>query len=328
MPITEFFDDRYSPFTYPLVFVKSYPGTLMPIPFEKNIRVRVVNNLYGTDQWIQGMWGIYWQFTYTKYRDDVKVRSLHWPLNDDEQAELDKTCQAWLNAESGPPSPPAQWSRHEKTALNPGESLEINLENTGIIEQMRISAWPDSPEVLNKLRLKMFWDGCDLPGVDVPLGYMFGHGQTGHNKNDSSIAAVMGKWPKAEEFLQTESQAYNTNYHSLLLGMTDEEIYCMFPMPFSGGAKIELVNTGSTATGQVEIKLEVKNMKAIPAGWGRFHVTWSQAPAATGATPKFGAGNVPCKIFLSRRCRGKNVGSLLQVDWPFETWWGEGDWLF
>ena len=338
MPITKFFDDRYSPFIYPLVFVKSYPGTLMPIPFEKNIQVKILTSPYRAEDWAhgphsdaawnRGRWGVYWQFTYTKYEDDVQVRSLNWPLNEDEQSELEKTCEVWLQAESSPPANPEQWSVQKAAVLKPGESLEINLKNKGVIEQMRIAAWPDIPEVLNKLRLKMYWDGYDLPSVDVPLGYMFGHGQTGHNKNDSSIAAVMGKWPIAEEFLQTEPQTYNTNYHSLLLGMTSEEAYCMFPMPFSKGAKLKLVNTGNKIAEQVEIKLKVKEMKSIPEDWGRFHVTWSQNLAATEATPKFGLQNVPGKVFLDRRGKGKYVGSLLQVDWPYETWWGEGDWLF
>ncbi|MEN8201180.1 MAG: glycoside hydrolase family 172 protein [Bacteroidota bacterium] len=330
MPITQFFDDRHSPFPYPLAFVKSYPGTLMPIPFNKNITVKVLNKHYGTNQWILGMWGVYWQFTYTTYEEDVHVRSLSWPLNDDEQEELDKTCQAWLEAESAPPAPPEQWTVQDRSVLEPGESMEINLKNSGIIQQMNIVAQPDIPEVLNSLRLQMFWDGCELPSVDIPLGYMFGHGATGHNHNDSSIAAVMGTWPNSDPkiFLQSQPQPYNTNYHSLLLGMTDEELYCMFPMPFSKGATVRLVNTGSQTAEHVEIRLDIKKMKEIPKDWGRFHITWSQAPGGTEATPKIGAQNIPVKVFLSRRGKGKYVGSMLQVEWDDLTWWGEGDWLF
>jgi hypothetical protein len=109
--------------------------------------------------------------------------------------------------------------------------------------------------------------------------------------------------------------------------MTDKEVYCMFPMPFLDGARIELVNTGNMIAERVELMLDVEKVKSIPKNWGRFHVTWSQAPAATGATPKFGKQNVPCKIFLSRRMRGKYVGSMLQVAWNSNDWWGEGDWL-
>ena len=328
MPITKFFDDKYSPIPYPLVFVKTYPGILMPIPFEKNIKIKIVNNLYNTKEWIKGMWGVYWQFTYTKYDNDVQVQSLSWPLNADEENELNKTCEAWLNAESTDPTVPERWTMQRKSDLKPGESLELNLKNSGIIKQMRIAAWPDTPEILNNLRLKIYWDGNDLPSVDIPLGYMFGHGQVGHNKELSSAAAVMGKWPKGGEFPKTEPEDYNTNYNSLLLGMNNKEVYSMFPMPFSKGARLELVNTGDMIAEQVEIKLDVEKMKTIPEDWGRFHVTWSQSLAATDASPKYGPQDISCKVFLNRRAKGKYVGSMLQVDWDKDIWWGEGDWLF
>ncbi|MEN8230312.1 MAG: glycoside hydrolase family 172 protein [Bacteroidota bacterium] len=338
MPISEFFNEKTSPIPYPLVFVKTYPGLLLPIPFEKNIKVKIVTRPFREDDWNygqqagadwnRGRWGVFWQFVYTKYEDGVRVKSLNWPLDEDEQAELDNTLQAWLKAESSPPPAPEQWTREEKAGLAPGESLAIGLKNAGVIQQMRITARPDSPEVLNKLKLRIYWDGCELPSVDVPVGYMFGHGETGHGMRGSSIGAVMGRAPIGENVVQEDPQEYNTNYHSLLLGMTDEEVYCMFPMPFSEGAKIELVNTGSIAAEQVEIKLDMARMKEIPENWGRFQVTWSREPAATGATPKFGPQNVPGKVFLERRGRGKYVGSMLQVEWPFLEWWGEGDWLF
>lgn len=337
MPITKFFDDRYSPFPYPLVFVKSYPGTLMPIPFEKNITVKIVTSPFRAENWKDGphsealwnlgRWGVYWQFTYTKYSGLVKVKSMNWPLDDTEQSELDKTCYAWLKAESTPPSEPDNWDILKKTVLHQGESMEVNIENTGVIKQLRIVASPDNPEVLNHIRIQMFWDGNTLPSVDAPIGYMFGHGESGQNKNDSSIAAVNGKWPVSDEFMQTEPQPYNTNYNSLLPGMTNDEVYCRFPMPFSDGAKVKLLNTGNRVAEHVELKIEVEKMKRIPENWGRFQVTWSQAPAATGATPKFGEMNIPCKIFLDRKVKGKYVGSMLQIAWDSNDWWGEGDWL-
>ncbi|MEN8255266.1 MAG: glycoside hydrolase family 172 protein [Verrucomicrobiota bacterium] len=328
MLIKDFFNDESGPIPYPLVFIKSYPGTLMPIPFEKNLTVKVVNDLYGTAEWIQGMWGVFWQFTYTKYAADVEVRSLQWPLAPAEQSELEKTCAAWLKAESSPPAIPEKWTARKKKTLKPGEAIELNLENAGIIEQMRIAAWPDTPDVLNQLRLQITWDGHNSASVDVPVGYLFGHGQIGHNKTHSSIGAVTGRKPIDSKWPQTEAQEYNSNYNSLLLGMTDTETYCMFPMPFSNGAKLRLVNAGSAVAETVELKLGIKKMDSIPADWGRFHVTWSREAGATEASRNFGKQNAPCKIVLNRKGRGKYVGTLIQVDWPRNEWWGEGDWLF
>ena len=51
-------------------------------------------------------WGTYWQVTYTTYSPETKVKSLQWPLSDAERQEVERTCQAWLKAESTPPEPP------------------------------------------------------------------------------------------------------------------------------------------------------------------------------------------------------------------------------
>jgi len=273
------------------------------------------------------MWGVYWQFTYTKYPKNIKIKSFNWPLNSKQKIELEKTCKAWLKAESTAPAVPAKWAVQKKTELKPGDFLEINLTNSGVIKQMRIAAQPDVPEVLNKLRIQMFWDGCKLPSVDVPLGYMFGHGQVGHNKKFNSIAAVMGKVPKETTFYKEHPEEYDTNYKSLLLGITTNECYSIFPMPFSDGAKIKITNVGTNIAKFFEIKLDVEKKKSIPENWGRFHVTWSQENAATPASPRFGLQNVPCKIFLDRKCEGKYVGAMMQVDWNTNLWWGEGDFL-
>jgi hypothetical protein len=43
LPVEVFFDDRKGPFAYPLVFHKTYPGILFPIPFARHCRVQLVN---------------------------------------------------------------------------------------------------------------------------------------------------------------------------------------------------------------------------------------------------------------------------------------------
>ena len=98
-------------------------------------------------------------------------------------------------------------------------------------------------------------------------------------------------------------------------------------MPFSAGAKIKITNVGTNVAKLFEIKLDVEKKKSIPDNWGRFQITWSQEIAATPASPKFGLQNIPCKIFLDRKCEGKYVGSMLQVDWNTNLWWGEGDFI-
>ena len=69
LPVEIFFDDRHGPFTYPLVFHKTYPGVLFPIPFAHHCRVQLVNPEAPN-------WGNFWQLTYTTYPPGTRVKSL------------------------------------------------------------------------------------------------------------------------------------------------------------------------------------------------------------------------------------------------------------
>ncbi len=321
MPINKFFDDENGPIPYPLVFYKSYPGVLFPIPFEKHILVQLTNEKYGQPGWKNIMWSNYWQVTYTTYPADTPVKTLSWPLSSQEEHQLKKTCARWLQAESAPPAEPKKWTISRKLSLNAKEATEITLNNCGLIKQMRITALPASPEVLRSLRMKIFWDGSANPSVDVPVGYFFGHADAGHGKETSSPYAVTGRKPSKEPV------SFSTNYHSLLMGTTPSQAYCKFPMPFENGAVIRFENLGSVKVQTLEVKLDLEKRVSLPDNWGRFHATWTQDKAATQATPKLGSLNLPVKIALDRRCRGKYVGIMLQIVWPSDYWWGEGDWL-
>ncbi|MGB6042497.1 MAG: sulfatase-like hydrolase/transferase, partial [Pirellulales bacterium] len=67
LTLPEFFNARNGPFPYPLIFWKTYPGCLAPIPFAKHCRVQLVNPRYGKPGWINHHWAGWWQITYTTY---------------------------------------------------------------------------------------------------------------------------------------------------------------------------------------------------------------------------------------------------------------------
>ena len=325
MPILAFFDDSQGPFPYPLVFHKSYPGTLFPIPFEKHCLVQLVNERFGKPGWNDAAWSNYWQVTYTRYPDSVKVKSLVWPPDEAQKKDITATAQAWLEAESKPPAEPAKWSLEKTNAVEPGMAMNINLPGTGVIRQMRISVDPATPEVLRGTRMQIKWDGTTEPSVDVPIGHFFGHAYSGHGRWFTSKAAVLGRkplkdWPDVD---------YTSAYNSLLLGVTEKEAYSRFPMPFASGAKLTIENRSGGRIGNLRVRLLVERLERVPANWGRFHATWTEAPAATAKTPVFGPKKVPGKVVLERKGRGKYVGVMLTVDWPYEAgyWWGEGDWM-
>jgi hypothetical protein len=325
MPILEFFSDSQGPFPYPLVFHKSYPGTLFPIPFQEHCLVQLVNEGFGKPDWNDAAWSNYWQVTYTRYPNSVKVRSLAWPLDGVERKEVARTAQAWLEAESKPPAEPAAWTADRKTTLEPGKSMIVDLPGAGVIRQMRISVEPATPDVLRGTRMRINWDGAAKPSVDVPIGHFFGNAYSGQGRWFTSKAAVLGRKPLKDSPYVDYSSAYN----SLLLGVTENEAYSRFPMPFSNGATVTIENRSGSRIKGIRVRLDVERLESTPANWGRFHATWTESPAATDKTPVFGPQKVPGKVVLQKEGRGKYVGVLLTVDWPYEAgyWWGEGDWL-
>lgn len=325
MPITEFFDYENGPIPYPLVFLKSYPGTLFPIPFAKHCLVQLVNDQEGKAGWDAAAWSNFWQITYTRYPESVNIRSLSWPLSDSERAQLHDTCQAWLRAESSPPAEPARWSADQAGTLEPKQTLSISLPGKGVIRQMRVQIDPATPEVLAALRMRFTWDGGAAPSVDVPAGFFFGHIAGGYGKTLRSPAAVHAKsgpispdnWDEVE---------YNSRFNSLLLGITDSDAYSCFPMPFAAGATLTFANTGTASIKTVRVRLDVQPLEQVPPDWGRFQATWTHSPAATADSPRTGPQHMPVKNVLEREGTGKYVGVMLSIDWPSYAWWGEGDW--
>jgi hypothetical protein len=325
MPILEFFSDSTGPFPYPLVFHKSYPGTLFPIPFEKHCLVQLVNERFGKPGWNAAAWSNYWQVIYTRYPESVKVKSLVWPLSEVEKKEVRATAEAWLEAESKPPAEPTKWTIDRTTALEPGESLNLDLPGAGVIRQMRIRVEPATREVLRSTRIQMKWDGTAKPSVDVPIGHFFGHAYAGHGRWFTSKAAVLGRKPlKDSPYVD-----YNSAYNSLLLGVTETEAYSRFPMPFAKRATVTIENRSGSGIGNLRLRLDVERLEQVAAKWGRFHATWTEVSAATDKSPRFGPQKISGKVVLQKEGRGKYVGVMLTVDWPYEAgyWWGEGDWM-
>ncbi len=321
VPVLTFFDDKKGSLPYPLVFHKSYPGTLMPIPYAKHCRVQLVNPAYGRPDWNPVAWGNYWQIAYTTYPAEITVKSLRWPPSDAERQEMRRTCRAWLKAESTPPDPPRSPAIDRTFALPSGSAETISVEGCGVVRQMRLTVEPPTPEALRGLRLQIAFDRAELPSVDVPAGYFFGNAYAEGGRELRSPAAVLGRRPSGG------ITAYSANFCSMLLGAKGNAAYACFPMPFAGGAVFRLENRAKIALSKVRLQLEIERRERLPDNWGRFHATWSEARAATEATPKFGPQNVPCQVVLDRRGRGKYVGVLLHVDWPSLEWWGEGDWI-
>ncbi len=309
-PMRDFFSDN--PFTsYPFVFDNhnsTYPGFLLPIPFNKHIKVQ----LWSRDKSPNiKNWGNYWQVTYTKYPSDVDVKSFSLPLSASEKQEIKKTGSYWMNVEKHGLAEPKKWDKKITLDLSNKKKADYFLEGPGKIKAMRIETVPNTPEALKDIRFRIYWDGMTYPSVDVPLGYFFGNAD----------------------------YASQRKYHSMFMGIDSTGGVSRFPMPFSKSARIEFSVPDTSTVRQVKLKLDYTKEK-IDHDWGYFHTTWREEWATAigkheGALsgeldipgmPKYGKHNVPVHIVMDRSgAKGKYVGMLLHVAWPSKTWWGEGD---
>lgn len=297
-PVIDFFDPAKGPLPAPLAGDKAhgwtYPGFLFPIPYARHCRVQLANPQARN-------WGSYWQVGYTTYPAGARVESLRWPLTPDQRAELEAVRRSWLDVQAGPPAPPARWTVVEEGSLAPGRSLELRRNGRAVIRELRVAVEPAVPEVLGALRLTMRWNGAAQPSVDAPLGDFFGHRFSGH--------------------------AEPARFSTLLLGVTKDEAYSRFPMPFSRGAVIALRNESNLPVTRLRVALAEDRLASMPPDWGLFHATFRQSRAALDGGASFGPKQTPGHDVLEAQGPGKYVGVLLRADWPHEGWWGEGDWL-
>ena len=303
MEVSDFFDPHTGPFPYPLVFQKTYPGILFPIPFSEHIKIQLVIEHPNTQIVFGSPWGNFWQIVYTNYSHDSKIKSLQLPLNHDEQKELDDVCKAWLIAESVPPKEPLNWMINKNITIEPGKTGNLNYQGCGVIKEMRIAVGPNTDNILLNTRMKIRWDGLKDNSVDVPLGYFFGNADYQNQKK----------------------------FSSLLLGISEKNVYSRFPMPFDKGFTVYFENQSKEKIENLQIMIDIERMETLPENFGRFHATWNEIllDSMTYKTfPRYGKSTKPHLDLLDvKNVRGKYVGNLLHVAWPYTTWWGEGDWL-
>lgn len=142
-----------------------------------------------------------------------------------------------------------------KTVLiPPGKRITIaQCRDTGIVTRlwMTMPGWfwrhwdtdaPVDPTVLRLTIMRIYFDGCEYPSVEAPIGDFFGVGHC-------------------------EYRHFTSRY----LGMSSGGFYSYFPMPFEHGFRLELENLHATETAEVFFNLNWTQLDKLPEDIGRFH---------------------------------------------------------
>lgn len=176
---------------------------------------------------------------------------------------------------------------------------------TALRVKMKLGIRSEERAALRHLILRITFDGQEKPSVWCPLGDFFG--------------TAPGINP----------------YRSLVTGMTDKGFYAYWYMPFSKGAKVELLNT-DTKSREAWFEVVHAPLTRPFSDMGYFHAKWHRdvLPVSEDRWPDW--------TVLKTTGRGRFCGMMLHI-WNFRDqkapenaearniaapgtpWWGEGD---
>ncbi|MGI8924788.1 MAG: glycoside hydrolase family 172 protein [Fimbriimonadales bacterium] len=200
----------------------------------------------------------------------------------------------------------------------------------GVIRHVWLTASHRDPLYLRKMVIRAFWDGESYPSVECPVGDFFclGHGIAANFQNASFNAVCT---PEIQGNLGG-GVALN----------------CYFPMPFSGGMRIEVENQSVQPCESLYFYIDYDEFEASDTDL-RFHAQYRQEYPTTvdggtlisrgkaywsqmGVENLSGEGNY---LVFEAQGSGHFVGcnlSVENIDIAMETgattWWGEGDDMF
>jgi hypothetical protein len=295
LPFKEYFNDSVAPFNRPNLVYAVTPRTdrvgeagfnnYTPISFQKSCKIVADKG-----------WGIYFQFTYTRFPAETMVPTFQLALAAADQAALDKANSILGQGGTGPASP-RLGQQTDSVSINalPGTTSTVaNLAGPGAITGLRVHfSLPPDPIALRlflrQMTVRISWDDQSAAAVWSPLGDFF---------------ESLGTYPHA----------------SLPSGMlADGTLYAYWYMPFAKTARVQVGNDG---TNPVNLKWEV-----IHAPLDRpfntlayFHSKWHRDSSNPMRDDRY-----PDWPILKTQGRGRFVGTQLNVFQMRGTWWGEGN---
>lgn len=244
MPFEEYFDNKKAPFNYPeLTHVLSRGhNSYVPIAFQKSVKIVLEKD-----------WGAFYQFTYTVFQNGTLVPSFKGYFDDAEKAALANANE--ILSQRGERVEEAGELLTRDILIPPGGTVQVaDFRGARAITSIRVTpldfgdpagrsdSRSQDIQILRELVMQVAWDDESLPSVWTPLGDFFG--------------TAPGINP----------------YRSLPMGMTSDDLYSRWYMPFSKRAVLELKNDGREAR---RLRFAVTHQSEPRADrLLRFHAKW------------------------------------------------------
>jgi len=293
LPYAGFFNRENEPFTFPALVYRTPSGQYqggsncyVPIPFMKSCRITATKN-----------WGWFYHFSYTRFPPGTRVPKFRRNLSPSGRAALAR-LDGFLAHRIGtdPAGERLGQTMIERSVSVPaagGVATVADLTGPGAVTSLKVRVPHMSREeqidVLRELVLRIAWDRETTPSVWCPLGDFFG--------------TAPGINP----------------YQSLPMGMTEDEFYSYWYMPFATAATVEIINDGDTER-SLEVSLIRAPLTRSVESYGRFHAKWHR----DALPPKEPEREIDWTL-VKTEGRGRFCGALLNVWNPRALWWGEGD---
>jgi hypothetical protein len=284
IPMVELLSDQgQPPFNEPFCYqARQAPGNTasncyFPIPYAKSCKVAVVGA------------SMYYHIDYITYPAGTPVVTFRLPLSKQQQkvaAEVGERLRKTMSLGVDGPGfgrPAVVFAPGQETDL----LKKIDVRKPQVVTAITVKAETPDQYSLRKAVLKIYWDGCEKPGVVAPLVDFFGTG-----------------W-------------FPTPYHSLPSHI-DKSITMAsrWPMPFQKSCRITVTNYGGKPIklmGGVMHAARAQNPSRQPM---YFHAAYRREKLSTTFDYPFVENLVG---------PGRYVGTLLNIDNPQPGWWGEGD---
>ncbi|MBV9868786.1 MAG: DUF2961 domain-containing protein [Abitibacteriaceae bacterium] len=292
LPFKAYFDHRNAPFVYPaLVHTTTANGwnSYVPVPYQKSCKIVADKG-----------WGNYYQFTYTTFPANTVVPTFTRNLGVPEQAAL-AAADKFLSSGVGTDPATIYGGRRRERQVTQNLIVPVNrvaaladLRGARAITSLHVRVNPaalgEATDTLRQVVMSIRWDGETTPSVWVPLGDFFG-----------------------------TAPGINV-YKSVPLGMSDNEFYSYWYMPFGRRAHIEFLNESKQPIA-LQVSLTHAPLIRPISTLGRFHAKWHR----DALLPDPATGRTIDWTLLQTQGQGRFCGVMLHVWNPRSGWWGEGD---
>jgi len=290
-PFAELLSGRLPPFSAP--FVSRGLNSYYPIGFARSCRVLARDCR------------AYYQINYVLFPAGTVVERFQRSVHDAARAAAEAVAQVLRDGLSdkrlfgGRRALPVAVQQD----VGPGQVLRETLPGAGTVRGLYVALTdrdaPREPYALHRCVLRVFFDGSADPAIETPLVDFFASGF-----DVVPVRSLVAGTDLERPIPLPERRAGQ-----------DRFFYCLWPMPYRDGLRIEIENRG---TGKRPIGLLLYfrvDLEPPAADALRLHARFRRED--------------PCRVFdypiLEAAGPGRIVGCVLNVDCPRAAWWGEGD---